>query len=56
MVLLVLWIMGLGDALKPLVGVVSDAEHVQEVPVGLAGLVLLVLAWAGWSRDVARRA
>lgn len=54
-VLLLLWIMGLGDALKPLVGAVSDAEHVKnEVPVGLAGLALLGLAWLGFSRDTRR--
>lgn len=52
-VLLVMWIMGLGDALKPVIGVVSDAEHVKaEVPVLLAGLVLLGLAWQARSRDL----
>jgi hypothetical protein len=52
-VLLVLWIMGLGDALKPVVAVVSDAQHVKdEVPVLLAGLVLLGLAWRGRAHDV----
>jgi hypothetical protein len=51
--LLVMWIMGLGDLLKPVVGVVSDAEHVQvEVPILLAGLVLLGLAWWARSRDL----
>lgn len=56
-VLLAVWIMGLGDSLKPLIAAVSDAEHVQaEVPVALAGVALLALAWRGWSGDVTARA
>ena len=52
-VVLVLWIIGLGDVLEPAIALISDAEHVQaEVPVGLAGIVLLALSWRGWSRDV----
>lgn len=55
-VALMLWIMGLGDALKPVVALVSDAPHVKdEVPVGLAGAVLLALSWRGWSHDVSAR-
>lgn len=50
--LLVAWIMGLGDAFKPLVGVVSSAEHVQvEVPVVAAGLVLVLLGLRARSHD-----
>ncbi|WP_346622097.1 hypothetical protein [Blastococcus montanus] len=53
--LLILWIMGLGDALKPLVGLVSEAEHVQaEVPVVVAGLALLLVALHMRSRDIRR--
>lgn len=55
-VALMLWIMGLGDALKPVVALLSDAQHVKnEVPVGLAGAVLLTLSWRGWSHDVSAR-
>lgn len=44
-VLLLAWILGIGDAFKPVVGLVSDAEHVQvEVPIVVAGLALLLLA------------
>ena len=51
--LLVLWIMGFGDALKPVVGLVSDTTYVKdEVPVLLAGLVLLALAWRARVRDL----
>jgi len=54
-VLLVLWIVGLGDLLEPVISLVSDAEHVgDEVPVGVAGAVLLGLAWLGFSRDADR--
>lgn len=50
--LLATWILGLGDFLKPVVGLVSDAEHVQvEVPVVLAGIALLVLALRARARD-----
>jgi hypothetical protein len=51
-VLLLAWIMGIGDTLKPVVGVVSDAEHVQvEVPIVMAGLALLLLALRARARD-----
>lgn len=54
-ILLLLWITGLGDALKPVVGLLTDAEHVQvETPVGLAGVVLLAMAWWGFCRDAQR--
>ena len=53
--LLAWWIVGLGDAFKPLVGIVSDAEHVQaEVPVVAAGLVLLLLALRARASDTRR--
>ncbi|HVF18731.1 MAG TPA: hypothetical protein VNA14_00620 [Mycobacteriales bacterium] len=48
----VAWIMGLGDLLTPLIEAFSKAEHVvDEVPIGLGGLTLLVAAYLGWSRD-----
>jgi hypothetical protein len=51
-VLLLAWIMGIGDAFKPVVGLVSDAEHVQvEVPIVAAGLALLLLALRARSTD-----
>ena len=53
-VLLVAWVMGLGEVLEPVVGVVSDAKSVQdEIPIGVAGAVLLVLGYLGFSRDQA---
>lgn len=51
-VLVIAWIMGLGDLLKPVIGVFSDAQRVKdEVPIGIAGVVLLTLAYLGYSRD-----
>ena len=52
-VLLVAWVMGLGDTLKPVFEAFSDAEHVAvEGPLLLLGLVLLGLgARAGLSGD-----
>lgn len=50
--LLIAWIMGLGDALKPLVATMSSAEHVQaEVPVVIGGLVLVLLALRARAHD-----
>ncbi|HVE97593.1 MAG TPA: hypothetical protein VNA12_00245 [Mycobacteriales bacterium] len=50
--LFVAWIMGLGDMFEPAIRVFSDAVHVlDEVPIGIAGAALLVLAYVGWSRD-----
>ncbi len=50
--LFVAWIMGLGDLLKPLIGAISDAQHVKdEVPIGIAGLALLVGSYVGYSHD-----
>lgn len=52
-VLLVAWVMGLGEVLEPVVGLVSDTTYVQEeVPILVAGLVLLALAWWARSRDL----
>ena len=51
--LLVAWIMGLGEVLEPVAGLVSDADYVrEEAPILVAGLVLLALAWAARARDV----
>jgi len=51
-VLLIAWIIGLGDLLKPVIGVFSDAQRVKdEVPIGIAGVVLLALAYLGYSHD-----
>lgn len=50
--LLVQWVLGLGDAFKPLIGVFTDAVHVQaELPVVAAGLVLVLLALGARARD-----
>lgn len=52
-VLLVMWIMGLGDLLKPVIGAVTDSDTAKdEVPILLAGLVLLALAWRGRAHDL----
>ena len=43
-VLLVVWVMGLGDVLKPVFAAFSDAGHVaEEGPLLVLGLVLLAL-------------
>lgn len=53
--LLVAWIMGLGEVLEPPLARLSDAVHVQEeVPIMVAGLVLLALAWRARSCDLER--
>ncbi len=50
--LLVMWIMGLGDLFKPVFGVFSDAEHVRvEMSVVVAGLALVLLALRARARD-----
>lgn len=52
-VLLLAWIMGLGEVLEPLVGVVTSSTTAQEeTPILVAGLVLLGLAWSARSRDL----
>jgi hypothetical protein len=54
---LLLWITAVGDALKPLAALVSDAEHVQvETPIAVAGAVLLALSWWGFTQDLRRDA
>lgn len=51
-VLFVLWVMGLGEVLEPVVGLVSDSEELAvEAPIALAGLAVLVAAWLTWDRD-----
>lgn len=53
--LLVLWIMGLGDMITPVVALVTDSQHAQnEMPILLAGLALLGVAWWALARDLAR--
>lgn len=50
--LLVAWIMALGEAVEPLFGMVSDTHYVRdEGPIGLLGLFLLAAAYVGYSRD-----
>lgn len=52
-ILLAGWIVGLGDTLKPAIGAFSDRVYVRdEVPVLLAGLALLGLAWLARARDL----
>lgn len=52
-VLLLSWIMGLGEVLEPLVGLVtSSTTAAEEAPILLAGLVLLGLAWRARARDL----
>ena len=54
-VLLVMWIMGLGDVLKPVIGLVTDSTTAKdEVPILIAGLALLALAWLARARDLRR--
>lgn len=46
--LLVIWVMGLGDTLKPVFGLFSDKEYVEvEGPLGLLGVALLALGALG---------
>lgn len=52
-VLLLAWIMGLGEVLEPLIGLVTSSTTAQEEgPILVAGLVLLGLAWRGRARDL----
>ena len=52
-VLLLLWVMGLGEVVEGAVGAVTDDEHAPvEAPILLAGLVLLGLAWRARTRDL----
>lgn len=51
-VLLIAWIIGLSDLLTPVIEVFSDSQRVKdELPIGIAGVVLLVLAYLGYSHD-----
>jgi hypothetical protein len=48
----VAWIMAVGDALGPVVELVSKAEYVTEnVPIAALGIVVLVAAYRGYGRD-----
>ena len=50
--LVVAWILGLGEVLEPAVGLFSDRDYVQdEIPVGVLGLVLLASAYVGYRHD-----
>lgn len=47
------WIMGLGEVLEPLIAALTDTVYVrEELPILVAGLVLLGLAWWARSRDL----
>lgn len=51
-VLLVAWIMGLGESLEAVIGTVTDDRAAQEeLPIALAGVVVLALAWVARQRD-----
>lgn len=51
--LLLAWIMGLGEVLEPLIGLVTSSTTAQEEgPILVAGLVLLALAWRARTRDL----
>jgi hypothetical protein len=51
-VLLVLWIIGLGEVLNPVSELFSDAAYFgDELPVGVAGGVLLLLAGIAFTHD-----
>lgn len=51
-VLVVAWILGLGEVVEPLVAVFSDQQYVQdEVPPGLLGVVLLAASYIGFRHD-----
>jgi len=50
--LLIAWIMGLGEVVEPLFQLFSDAQYVRdEGPIGLLGVVLLAAAYVGYARD-----
>ncbi|TAL25023.1 MAG: hypothetical protein EPN99_02095 [Frankiales bacterium] len=52
-VLLLAWIMGLGEVLEPLIGLVTSSTTAQEEgPILVAGVVLLALAWRARARDL----
>lgn len=48
--LFLLWVMGLGEVLEPVVGVFTDSEDVKvEAPIIVASLAVLVAAWLTWT-------
>lgn len=48
--LFLLWVMGLGEVLEPVVGVFTDSEEVKvEAPIIVASLTVLVAAWLTWT-------
>lgn len=50
--LLVWWVMGLGEALEAVIARVTDDRALQEeLPIAAAGAVVLALAYRAWSRD-----
>lgn len=50
--LLIAWIIGLGEIVEPLFAMVKDTAYVRdEGPVGLLGLFLLAASYVGYSRD-----
>jgi hypothetical protein len=51
-ILVVAWIMALGEIVEPLVAQFSDKVYVQdEIPPGLLGLVLLAASYVGFRND-----
>jgi hypothetical protein len=51
-VLLVMWIIGLGSVLNPIVEAFSDAKYARdEIPVAVAGAVLLAVAGRAFLND-----
>lgn len=55
--LLVWWIVGLGEILNPVARLVSSAAYVgDELPIGVAGVALLLMSFVGYRADLARRA
>lgn len=54
--LLVLWILGLGEVLNPIAELFSNEAYVgDELPVGVAGLVLLATSLIGYRADESGR-
>ena len=50
--LVLAWIVGLGEVVEPLVAMFSDKQYVQdEVPPGLLGVVLLAASYVGFRHD-----
>ena len=52
--LLVAWMIGLGELVEPVITLFTDVEsRRQELPIAFAGLVVLGLAWRARSNDLA---